>query len=171
MLADVWTWFHFWLYLHIMAVIVAFGPTFAFPLMGAYASKHVEHAPAVAHLTDLIERRMTLPIGVAVPLLGTALIYTGHFDLWKSEWLVIAIVLYTIAYLFALLVQSKNGAALIKAIAALPPGPPPPGVTGPPPEIAAITKKLQMGGMILTQMVTIIALLMVWRPGSCQGVC
>jgi uncharacterized membrane protein len=114
---------------------------------------------------------MTLPIGVAVPLLGTALIYTGHFDLWKSEWLVIAIVLYTIAYLFALLVQSKNGAALIKAIAALPPGPPPPGVTGPPPEIAAITKKLQMGGMFLTLMVTIIALLMVWRPGSCQGVC
>jgi hypothetical protein len=53
----------------------------------------------------------------------------------------------------------------------MPLGPPPPGGTGPPPEIAALTKKLQMGGMFLTLMVTIIALLMVWRPGSCQGIC
>ena len=49
--------FHFWLFLHIMAVIVAFGPIFAFPLMGAHAKKHIEHAPAVAHLTELVERR------------------------------------------------------------------------------------------------------------------
>jgi hypothetical protein len=30
-LIGVWSWFSFWLILHIMAVVVAFGPTFALP--------------------------------------------------------------------------------------------------------------------------------------------
>jgi hypothetical protein len=171
MLADVWTWFHFWLYLHIVAVIVAFGPTFVYPLLGRYAAKHPEHGLAVAHISELIERRLIIPVAVVVPFLGLALIYTGHFDLWKSEWLVISISLYVIAFFFAVLVQARNGARLVKIASSMPPGPPPPGATGPPPEMAAVIKKLQLGLMFLTSLILVIALLMVWRPGSCQGIC
>jgi hypothetical protein len=35
----------------------------------------------------------------------------------------------------------------------------------------ALGKKLQMGGIFLTLMIVIILVLMVWRPGSCQGIC
>ena len=63
------------------------------------------------------------------------------------------------------LVQEPNSRRLIKAVDAMPPGPPPPGMTGPPPEIAAITKRLQLGGMFLSLMIITIAVLMMWRPG------
>ena len=164
------TWFQFWLLLHILAVIVAFGPTFAFPLMGAYAGRHPEAGPAVANLVDAIEKRMTLPIAVIVPLLGTALIFTGHFDLWKSEWLLISIVLYMVAFFFALLVQARNSAAFVHMIAGAPrpsEGAPP----GMPPQMQALTKKLRIGGMFLSLLIVAILVLMVWRPGSCQGIC
>jgi hypothetical protein len=163
-------WFQFWLILHILSVIVAFGPTFAFPVMGAYAGKHPEHGAAVAHLTHLIERRMVIPVAVLVLIFGTALIITGHFALWKSEWLLIGIILYGAALAFAVLVQNRNGAALVKFISSVPPGPPPIGAQ-PPPELIALTKKLQLGGMYLTLSIVVIVVLMVWRPGSCQGVC
>jgi uncharacterized membrane protein len=164
-MVGVWSWFSFWLILHILAVIVAFGPTFAFPFMGAYAQRHMEAGPTVAHLTEQIERRMTIPIAIIVPLLGTALIFSGHFNLWKSKWLLISIVLYIIAFFFAVLVQAPNGNRLVQAIAKMPAGPPPAGATGPPPEIAALTKKLQAGGMFLLLMIVSIVVLMVWRPG------
>lgn len=163
----VWSWFTLWLYLHILTVIVAFGPTFAFPLMSAYAGKHPEAAPTVVHLVDRIEARMTLPIAVVVPFLGLALIFSGHIDLWHSTWLLVAIPLYIVAFFFALLVQARNSARLVRAIGSMPPGPPPEGAAGPPPEIAALTKKLQLGGTFLTVMIVVILLLMVWRPGEC----
>lgn len=163
-------WFQFWLILHIMSVLVAFGPTFAFPVMGAYASKHPEHGAAVAHLTELIERRMVIPTAILVPIFGTALIITGHFALWKSEWLLISIILFAAALAFAVLVQSRNGAALVKVVSSMPPGPPPAGAQ-PPPQMTLLIKRLQLGGTYLTLSVVVIVVLMVWRPGSCQGVC
>ena len=63
-------------------------------------------------------------------LFGTALIYTGHIDLRHSEWLGISIILFAIAFFFALFVQLPNSGKMVDAIAAMPPGPPPDG--GPP---------------------------------------
>jgi hypothetical protein len=162
-----WNWFSFWLILHIMAVIVAFGPTYAFPLMGKYAERHPEAGAAVAHLTDLIEKRITIPVAVVVPFLGTALIFTGHFDLWKNEWLIIAIVLYIILFAFGVLVQGRNSSRLVQVVSSMPPGPPPPGAE-PPPEIASLTRKLQLGGTFLLILILTIVILMVWRPGECR---
>jgi hypothetical protein len=39
-LADSFRWFHLWLILHILAVIAAFGPTFAFGLIAALGQKN-----------------------------------------------------------------------------------------------------------------------------------
>jgi uncharacterized membrane protein len=166
-----WSWFSFWLILHILGVLVSLGPTFAFPILGAYAGRHPEHSAAIAHVSHEIERKLVLPVSATIPFLGLALIYTGHFDLWKSEWLIISIVLFVVAFFFAALVQGRNSTRLLEEIAKLPPGPPPPGSTGPPPQIAALTGKLQAGGMFLTVLLIAILVLMVWRPGNCQGVC
>jgi hypothetical protein len=167
----VMAWFQFWLLLHILAVIVAFGPTFAYPLMGAYSAKHPEAGPTVIHLMDLIEKRITLPLAAIVPLLGTALIYTGHFDLWKSEWLVIAIGLFVVAFFFAVFVQARNSATLVRMLASAPRPPEGAAPQDPPPAAQQLVKRLQMGGMFLTTLVVVIVVLMVWRPGSCQGIC
>jgi hypothetical protein len=164
------TWFQLWLILHIMAVVAAFGPTFAFGLIFAVAQRQPMHMGFAAEITDVIQRRMTVPLAVIVPFLGLALVITGRFDLWKSEWLIIAIVLFTILFFFALLVQNRNSARLVQLMKAMPPGPPSPGAE-PPAEIAALGRKLQIGGAFMGVLFVVILVLMVWRPGSCQGIC
>ena len=170
-------WFNLWLYLHILAVIVAFGPSFTFGPISAMMRKNPQHAVFGAEIIEFIESKMTIPLAVLVPLFGTALIYTapGHIDLWKSEWLIIAIVLYTITFAFALFVQTKNITRMVRLLKSMPPpasGPPSEGApAGPPPEIAALGKKLQLGGIYLSVMVLTILVLMIWRPGNCQGIC
>jgi Predicted integral membrane protein (DUF2269) len=165
MVIATFTWFQFWLILHILAVVAAFGPTFAFGLIFAVAQREPMHMGFAAEITEVIQRRMTIPLAVIVPFLGLALIITGRFDLWKSEWLVVAIILYTILFFFALLVQNRNGAKLVRLLKDLPPG------TQPPADVPALGRKLQMGGAFMGLMFVAILVLMVWRPGSCQGAC
>ena len=163
----IWSWFTFYLVVHILLVVVAFGPTFAFPGISAMTRKDPGHAVAYVRVIEFIERRMTIPLAVLVPLAGVGLIYTapGHIDLWKSEWLVISIVLYIAAFSFAVFVQSKNAARMLHLMQQMPAGPPPPGAE-PPPEVVALGKRLQFGGMYLTASVVVILLLMVWQPGA-----
>src|SRR5437588_11685137 len=115
------------MYLHILAVIVAFGPTFTFGPSSSLARKDPEHAVAYAKVIHWLERNMVIPTAVLVPLFGTALIYTGHIDLRHSEWLGISIILFAIAFFFALFVQLPNSGKMVDAIAAMPPVPPPGG--------------------------------------------
>ncbi len=161
-----WYWFTFWLLLHILAVVIAFGPIFVFPLIGVIARKHPAFGPAFAHLGHAIEMRLTVPFALSLPLSGTGLIFTAHVDFWGSTWILIAVSVYILAIAFALLVQAPNAKKLIEAVDAMPPGSPPPGAGGPPPHIAAITKKLQTGGMFLTLAFLVIITLMIWRPGG-----
>jgi Predicted integral membrane protein (DUF2269) len=166
-MVGVWNWFSFWLILHILAVIIGLGASFAIPVLGAYAGSHPEASLAIAEAGHQLETRVVIPVATVIPLFGTALIYTGHYDLWKSTWLLVAIGLFIVTYFFAVTVQDPNSRRLIAAIKAMPPGPPPPEATGPPPEIAAITQRLRVGGMFLSLMVVVIVVLMIWRPG-CQ---
>ena len=161
-----WSWFTFYLIVHILGVIIGFGPDFAFPFLGALVEKHPQAALYSAEAMELITRRLTLPLAVVIPLAGTGLIYTAHIDLWHSEWLLISIVLYAAAFFFSLFVQLKNGARMVHLLRSMPPGPPPEGATGPPPEIAALAKRLQMGGAYLGLTVVVIAILMIWQPGG-----
>jgi Predicted integral membrane protein (DUF2269) len=168
----VWSWFAFWKYGHVLLVIVAFGPTFTFPALAAMARKDPAHAIAYSKVIHFVEKRMTIPLAILVPLFGTGLIYTsqdaggiGHIDLWKSEWLVISIILFAAAFFFAVFVQLPNSGRMLDALGKMPPGPPPPGAQ-PPPELVALGKKLQLGGIYLTISVLVILLLMVWRPGA-----
>ena len=159
------TWFQFWLFLHILAVIVAFGPTFTFGPIAALARKDPSHAVAYAKTIHWIEQHIVIPVAALVPLLGTALIYTGHIDLRHSEWLGISIILFIIAFFFALFVQLPNSGKMADALASMPPGPPPEGA-GPPPEIARLGQKLQFGGIFLSVMLLTILVLMIWKPGN-----
>ncbi len=162
----VWSWVTFWLILHILAVLIALGPTFVFPLLGAYATRHPEQSPVIAHVAHDIERKLVIPVAATIPFFGLALIYAEHIDLWSSDWLIISTALFTVAFFFAVFVQLANSTRLLREIAALPPGPPPAGATGPPPQIAALTQKLQLGGMFLILLLVAILVLMIWKPGA-----
>jgi hypothetical protein len=119
-------------------------------------------------MTHTIQIRVQIPGAIVMPFLGLALIYLGHFQLWQSQWLVISIVLYTIAFFYAVVVQTPLIARMSRALARLP-NPAPPGP--PPPEIGAMARRVRVNGIFLTILITTIVILMVWKPGNCQGVC
>ena len=171
-------WFHFYLVVHIIGVLLAFGPTFAYPFFGMLVQKYPQGALLFVEGTELIAKRLTLPLGAVVAFAGVGMIYTAHIDLWKSGWLIISIILYTAAYSFGLLVQLPTEAKLLHLLKSMgpPPGGPPPAAgapggpaggspAGPPPEVAALSKRLRMGGAYLSGSVLIIAILMIWQPG------
>ena len=173
MFIAAWSWFSFWLFLHILLVIVAFGPALAaFPVIGALSQKHPQHAAFGVEVTEFISRRLTIPLAVLVPFTGLALIFTGKHQLWQSEWLIISIVLFTIVFFYALFVQLPTGTKLLRAMQSMPPPPAAGGGPGgPPPEIAGLIARARMGGMFLSLLVVTILLLMVWQPGACRGSC
>src|SRR5207245_809687 len=72
-----WSWFTFWLILHILAAIVAFGPTVRFPIIAARARKDPQHGAFGAALIEFIQKRVTLPVALVIPVTGVGLIYSA----------------------------------------------------------------------------------------------
>ncbi len=167
-----WSWFTFWLLLHVLTAIAVFGPTFAFPFISSFARKDPRHALTVSEILHGIEGRIVIPGAVAMPFFGLALIYTAHIDLWKSEWLLVSIPLYTVAFFFSAFVQQRNATKMVDLLKSMPPAPGPggpapiAGAQGPPPEVAALAKNLSRGGVFLTVLLLVIVVLMVWQPGG-----
>lgn len=159
------SWFELWMFLHIMAAIVAFGPTFVFPMISAAARKDPKHAAFASAISLAISERVTLPLAVSMAVSGIGLIVTGRIDFFGSAWLVASVILYVLAVLYSFFVQRPTGLRMLEVLRSMPPGPPPEG-QGPPPEIAALGSRMKIGGMLLTVAVVAIVLLMVWQPGG-----
>lgn len=161
------SWGQFALFLHILLAIIAFGPTFVFPLIGSAGEKEPQHGNFALRVSEIIEERLVIPAAVALPLVGTWLIYVRNWDLWASEWLWISIAIYIVAFLYAVTLQ--RGA--LKKLIEFTKNPPPQPAEGeappePPAEMQTYMKRLQVGGMLLSLAVVTILLLMVWKPGA-----
>jgi uncharacterized membrane protein len=152
------------LFLHIGAAIVAFGPTFAFPLIAAAGQKDPQHAAFAAELSDRIESKLVLPLALSMPVTGALMIIVGGIDLFQP-WLLAAIALYLVAISYSVFVQGPAGRELAHVLAAMSANPPVSGATavasGPPPRVAELGAKLQRGGMLLTVLLVAIVILMV----------
>ena len=163
---DLFPWI---LWLHIFGAIVAFGPIFTFPLIGAMGGKEPMHANFATRVSAKISHGMVIPLAVVQGVTGVALLLLAGRDLRDSHnyWLSVAIVLYAIALGFAIFVQTKRIEVVINMTSA----PPPPGApgmapSGPPPALLAAVKAVQQGGMLLTTLIVSIIFLMVMKPGS-----
>ena len=58
------------LFLHIGGAIIAFGPTFALPLMGAMSGKEPQHANFAARATGVISTRRIIPFALSMAVTG-----------------------------------------------------------------------------------------------------
>jgi predicted integral membrane protein DUF2269 len=155
---------NFLLTLHVFGAIVGFGPTFAFPFIGALAQKPGAPIPWLLKLTDKISSRLTETVAATVqPGTGAGLIIIsrGAYDPfnWSDPnsglWLFIALILYTISFSFAIFVQARRSKKAIQMAEAQQFGP----------EFGGLMKKLAMGGQFLTVMLVAIIILMVVKPG------
>ena len=149
----------FLLFLHVMGAILAFGPTFAYSIMGAMAGREPQHANFSARQVQAIGNTLVYPLAIFQGITGVLLIWAASFDLRAAPWLAIGIVLYAIALTYSLTVQ-RNALHRLIELSSTPPAP----GTPPSPEIPATVKKIQRGGMFLGVLIVVIVFLMVVKP-------
>ena len=162
------------LFAHILGAIIAFGPSFSMPIIGAMGGKERQHANFAMRLSKRLSEVQILPLAIVQGFTGVALIIVGKVDLFAKAWLLVAIVLYVIAIGYSIFVQTPTA----KKVIAMTSGGPPPGAAapsgdtqaggppagGPPPELMATIKKVQRGGMLLLVLIVSIVFLMVVKP-------
>ena len=149
------------LYLHIGGVIIAFGPTIAFPFISARAAKEPMHGNFVLRSSEWITSRVVEPGAVFVFLMGVGLILTRGYSLVDDLWVTLSIVLFLITLAFSYFVQLRT----LHKMIALTSGPPPPDAPpGPPPGFAELAASAARGGIFMTVMLFAILALMVVKP-------
>ena len=153
-------WVAIFLFLHVMGAIIAFGPVFSFPIIGAMGGKEPQHANFATRVTKTIAEQRITPLAIFQGITGVALILTTGINLLATPWLIIGIVLYLIVLGYNILI----GTPMVRKVIEMTSTAPPPGASGPPPELLALIRKVQRGGMFSGLMVVIIVVLMVTKP-------
>lgn len=163
------SWFQFFLFLHILGAVIAFGPTFVFPLIGPMGGAEPAHGNFALRVTEKIEDRLVIPVALTMPVTGALMIIVGGISLMHF-WLLAGIALYVVAMVIAIGLQRPLVMRMIHftsqpppALAAAGPGAAP---AGPPPEFLAMVKRSQQGGIALSVLFLLIMALMILRPGS-----
>ena len=154
--------FPYLLFLHVLGAIVAFGPTFTFPFIGAMGGGEPQHANFATRVSNTLAHPLVYPIGITLPITGAAMMAVRGINPADRAywWLGIAIVLYAIAYGYSYLFQSK----LVHRVIEITSAPPPPGSSGPPPELRPLVTRIQRGGMAMSVLLLAIIFLMVVKP-------
>jgi len=183
-MSSLFPWF---LFAHVLGAIIAFGPTFSFPIIGAMGGQERAHANFATRVSYRLSRIQVTPFGILQGITGVGLIITGSINIFGDSyrWLLVGIVLYLIALGYAIFVQTPTvrrviemttpppgapgaggppaGAPAGAAAAGGPPaGGPPAG--GPPPELMGLIKRVQRGGLLLAVLIVTIVFLMVLKP-------
>jgi uncharacterized membrane protein len=153
-------WIAIFLFLHVMGAIIAFGPTYSFPVIGAFAGNEPQHANFAARVNEAITNQRVVPLAIFQGVTGLVLIWLGGFNPISQLWLGLGIVIYVIALTYALAVQRPTGHRIVE----LSSSPPAPGSTGPSPELRAAVRKAQRGGAFLGIAILAIVILMVTKP-------
>src|SRR5436190_10107736 len=99
------------LWVHILSAIIAFGPTFTYPLLGGMVAKEPQHALFVVRFQESFTMKMLYPLGlVLLPLAGIGMILTRHIPLFGEgyRWLLVAILLFLVAAAYSTLVQTPT---------------------------------------------------------------
>jgi hypothetical protein len=159
---ELFPWF---LFLHVLAAIIAFGPTFAFPIIGAMGGQEPQHANFATRASHRVGGLLVEPLAISMAVTGVLMIWSAGIPFLDPayRWLQLAIVLYLTALGLALFVSTPN----VKRIIALsggeapPPGPP---AGPPPPELLRAVSTVQRVGMALLVLLVSIVFLMVVKP-------
>jgi hypothetical protein len=145
--------------IHVVAAIMAFGPTFTFPILGMLANKH----PAAEHVLitaiKKISQGMGVPIGLVQGLTGVLLIVNRNIDVSKNAWLGVSIILYVAAMAAAALHQLPGTRRVIDLTT------PGSDIAANRAEITAISRRLRLVNVATLTAIVLIAVLMVWKPG------
>lgn len=98
---------------HVMAVVVAFGPLFAFPLFISVTERRDPLSlPVVLRAVNRTERALVVPATAVVGFTGLYLAIDGPFAFDRDEWMTVGFVLYLVIFaLLVFLVEPQRAAA------------------------------------------------------------
>jgi uncharacterized membrane protein len=157
-------WF---LFLHVLGAIIAFGPSFSFSIIGAMGAADRSHANFATRVSHAISIKRVRPVALTMPVTGIGLIWAAGIDPFTRDtrWLALGILLYVVLLTFALTVQIPTTQRIIDMTSGPPPEAPPGSApSGPPPALVALIGRVQRGGMFLGVMIVVIVFLMVVKP-------
>ena len=157
-------WF---LFLHVLGAIIAFGPSFAFPIIGGMGGAEPMHGNFATRISLAISTQRVVPVALTMPVTGVGLIWSVGIDPFSrgERWLAAGIVLYAVALTYSLAIQLPTVRRIVALTAGPPPGAPPaPAPSGPPPGLMEAVRQVQSGGLLVSGLVVVIALLMVVKP-------
>jgi uncharacterized membrane protein len=169
---------------HVLTAIVAFGPSFIFPLISRMAAEEPQHGLFALRLTRMIQRRVMIPAALAMPVSGLLLIWSEGIDLPATHWLLLAMALFVVAVSFSILIQlptiermveiagrmSAGGGVLAAgpgaelATPALRAASRTAATDNPAAAMAALGARARTGGMVLGLLVIVIVTLMSTKP-------
>lgn len=157
-------WFLLWLFLHITAAVIAFGPIFVFPIVGTLTAQHPQNMAFALELNHRIERRLVIPLALTMLVSGSGLIWTANINIFRTVYLIVAVLLYLLAIAIAVGVLVPNTQKLIRLVAN------PPASAGasaaPPPQVMSLIRSSQVFGGIDTVLFLVIIFLMIIQPGG-----
>jgi uncharacterized membrane protein len=157
-------WFLLWLFLHILAAVIAFGPIFVFPIVGSLAAQMPQHMRFAVELNHRIELRLVLPLAVSMVISGAGLIWTANINIFQTPFLLVGVVLYLVALAVAFRVLLPTTTRLVHLAEQ---APLPAAAPGPPTqEMMTLIRRLQMFGGLTTLLFLVIIFLMVIQPGG-----
>lgn len=90
-------WILLWLFLHILAAVIAFGPIFVFPIIGTLVARSPQNIHFAIELTHRIESRLVLPLALSMLVSGSGLIWSTGIDFFHTWYLIVAVALYLYA--------------------------------------------------------------------------
>jgi uncharacterized membrane protein len=153
--------FPFWMFLHILGAIAAFGYGFYAPVFGAASAKEPQHGNWFSRASKRVSNVIILPFAILMFITGALLVETGGVE-WSTRWLSAAMLLYFIALGIVFILQRPSLNKVIE-LSAEPPGP-----DGPPAELKQHVQRMKIYGVILLLLTLAILALMVWKPAFGQ---
>ena len=94
--------------IHILTAIVAFGPTFAFPLIARMAADEPRSGLFALRVMARIQKVVVIPGALTMPISGLLLVWSEGIDLAGTHWLLLAIGLYVVAIAYSIGVQLRT---------------------------------------------------------------
>jgi hypothetical protein len=152
---------------HLLFVIIGFGSTFVWPVMGSQAGRRPgEGGLALSEFATRYSTYFTTYAIYAAGAFGFVLaIAGGRLD---EMWAQLALGVYLVAIVFAALVHVPNLKKMDELAHQLAAGPPPGSATGgPPPQVAEMgtrSKAAARNGGILHLAFAVLLILMIWQP-------
>src|ERR1700752_5336111 len=100
---ELFPWF---LFLHVLGAIVAFGPSFSFPVIGAMGAADRAHAHFATRVGLAISPKRVVPVALTMPVTGLGLIWSAGIDPFTRDnrWLLLGILIYVVLFTFSITV-------------------------------------------------------------------